>query len=152
MSDIFISYASADKLRVQRIVEVLTQCGLDVWWDKSIPPGRNFDEVIEEALASARCVIVAWSNQSVLSKWVRVEAAEGDRRELLVPILLDDVRIPLEFRRIQAAKLMDWDGTPTHPEMAKLLESVESLLAADATRPVSSVPPTSGTPPPAEVS
>jgi len=36
----------------------LQRQGLEVWWDKSIPPGRNFDEVIEEALIGAKGVIV----------------------------------------------------------------------------------------------
>ena len=147
MSQIFISYASSDKLRVQRLVDVLQRQGLDIWWDKSIPPGKNFDEVIEDALAAAKCVIVVWSHQSVQSKWVKVEAMEGDGRNILVPVLFDDVRIPLEFRRIQAAKLMDWDGTPTHPETVKLLKSVQSLLAADD-KPVAAKPPAAAAAPP----
>jgi hypothetical protein len=146
MSHIFLSYASQDKPRVQRLVDVLQQQGLNVWWDKSIPPGKSFDEVIEGALNEAKCVIVVWSNQSVLSKWVKVEAAEADGRNILVPVLFDDVRIPLEFRRIQAAKLMDWDGTPTHPEAVKLLKSVQFLAAADET--VTAKPsPSAGSPP-----
>ena len=147
MGHVFISYASQDKARVQRLVDVLQRQGLEVWWDKSIPPGRNFDEVIEEALIGAKGVIVVWSNQSVLSKWVKVEATEADSRNVLVPVLFDDVRIPLEFRRIQAARLIDWDGTPTHPEMVKLLKSVQSLLAAKDTTLAVKPSPAAGSPP-----
>ena len=147
MSHVFISYASQDKPRVQRLVEVLQQQGLNVWWDRNIPPGKSFDEVIEEALGAAMCVVVIWSNPSVQSKWVKVEAAEGDRREVLVPVLFDDVRIPLEFRRIQAARLMDWDGTPTHPEMVKLLKSVQSLLAATDKKAAAETAPATSPPP-----
>jgi hypothetical protein len=32
-----------------------------VWWDRTILPGRTFDQVIEEALAATRCMIVVWS-------------------------------------------------------------------------------------------
>jgi hypothetical protein len=42
----------------------------------------------------------------VESDWVRNEADEGKRRRILVPALLDNVRIPLAFRGIQAANLI----------------------------------------------
>jgi hypothetical protein len=61
MSDIFISYARADKERAELLAEVFSRQGWSVWWDREIPPGKSFDETIETALNSARCVIVLWS-------------------------------------------------------------------------------------------
>src|SRR5512145_453969 len=92
MSDIFLSYASADRERVRPLVRALERHGWSVWWDRTILPGRTFDQVIEEALAAARCVIVVWSQHSVDSDWVKTEAAEGARRRMLVPVLLDEGR------------------------------------------------------------
>jgi len=46
---------------------------------------ESFDEVIEKAIADAKCVIVLWSAASVASEWVRNEASEGKRRGILVP-------------------------------------------------------------------
>ena len=66
---------------------------------------------------------------------------------MLVPVLFDDVRIPLEFRRIQVARLIDWDVTPTHLEMVKLLKSVQSLLAAKDTTLAVKPSPAAGSPP-----
>ena len=77
MSDIFVSYASADRDRARAVAQALTDQGWAVWWDRTIPPGRQFDEVIEEALDSARCVVVLWSKASVASQWVKTEAAEA---------------------------------------------------------------------------
>jgi hypothetical protein len=37
---------------------------------------------------------MAWSEASIASKWVRAEANEELEREMLVPLLLDDVRPP----------------------------------------------------------
>ena len=69
--------------------------------------------MIEDAMRDARCVIVLWSKTSVDSDWVRNEAEEGKRKGTLVPALIDDVGMPLEFRRIQAANLVGWsDATP----------------------------------------
>src|SRR4029453_1919872 len=128
MSDIFLSYASEDRQRVAPLVRALERRGWSVWWDRTILPGRTYDIVIEEALEAARCVIVVWSNTSVTSDWVKTEAAEGARRRILVPVALDAVRIPLEFRRIQAAQLMDWRDTDLHPEFEKVIRSVTGLL------------------------
>src|SRR5262245_36119234 len=138
MSDIFLSYASEDLPRVLPLVRALEDRGWSVWWDRTILPGRTYDIVIEEALEAARCVIVVWSNTSVTSDWVKTEAAEGVRRRILVPVALDTVRIPLEFRRIQAAQLMDWRDTDSHPEFEKVIRSVTSLLSPMS--PATSIP------------
>jgi len=108
MADIFISYASEDRNRVIPVVKALERHGWSVWWDRIIPPGKTFAKVIEEALGAARCLIVLWTAASVKSDWVSNEAAEGARRGILIPALLDDVEIPFEFKRIQAANLTDW--------------------------------------------
>lgn len=53
MAEVFISYTSADRDRAKALAEALAAQGWSVWWDRTIPPGRMFDEVIEEALDAA---------------------------------------------------------------------------------------------------
>lgn len=130
MSDIFISYASTDRARAQQIAAALERQGWSVWWDRQIPPGKTFDQVIEEAINAARCVVVLWSQASVSSRWVQAEASEGAQREILVPVLIEDVRIPLEFRRIQAARLVNWHGTEPHLEFDKFLRAIREVLGS----------------------
>jgi formylglycine-generating enzyme required for sulfatase activity len=133
MSDIFLSYKNEDKAKAQTIAEALEQKGYSVWWDKVIPPGRNFDEVIKEELDSAKCVIVLWSKKSVLSDYVKEEADYGKKRRILVPILIEDVDMPIGFGRIQAARLIDWKGTLHHPEFDLLLNSVSGIIGRGET-------------------
>ena len=129
MSDIFISYSSEDRGKAKDIAEALKQQGFSVWWDRSIPPGKTFDTVIEEALDAAKCVIVLWSRTSVSSKWVKTEASEGDRRGILIPVLIErDVKIPLAFRLMQAADLRDWEGKLPHLGFDNLLKAVAGIL------------------------
>jgi formylglycine-generating enzyme required for sulfatase activity len=128
MSDIFISYASEDRARAKVLAGALELQGWSVWWDRKIPPGRQFSPVIKEAIDEAKCIIVLWSKESVKSEWVQNEAAEGARREILVPALIDDVEIPFEFRRIQAAQLVDWEGRSPHLEFDTFLEAVCAIL------------------------
>jgi hypothetical protein len=126
---IFLSYASSDRPKAQTVANALSELGWTVWWDRTIPPGKSFDQVIEAALESAKCVIVLWSRWSVSSDWVKTEASEGARRKILVPVLIEDITIPLEFRRIQAANLIDWDSTKSHAGFESLARSVSALVA-----------------------
>ena len=115
MSDIFTSYKSEDQARAKVLASALERQGWSVWWDRKILPGERFRKVIEEELGKARCIIVLWSKWSVKSDWVQDEAAEGNRRRILVPAKIDDVEIPLGFKSVQAAWLVNWEGRSPHP-------------------------------------
>ncbi|MCZ6738457.1 MAG: toll/interleukin-1 receptor domain-containing protein [Actinobacteria bacterium] len=128
MADIFIAYASQDEDRVAPLVKAFEQHGWQVWWDPEIKPGKIFDTVIEEELDKASAVVSVWTENSVASNWVRTEAAEGAAREILVPIRLEDVRIPLAFRRTQTANLTDWESGQNHEEYAGMISALEVLI------------------------
>jgi formylglycine-generating enzyme required for sulfatase activity len=128
MAEIFISYSSEDRQRVIPLVKALEAHGWSVWWDRIIPPGKTFAKVIEEALEEAGCLIVLWTETSVQSDWVHNEAAEGARRRILIPALMDEVEIPFEFKRIQAADLVSWRGEPEHAGFKQLILAITELL------------------------
>src|SRR6266545_8091985 len=136
MDEIFISYASEDRKRAQILAQALEARGWPIWWDREIPLGQSFDEVIEKALAGAKCVIVLWSAVSVASEWVRNEASEAKRRGILVPVFLETVDAPLAFRLLNGADLHDWQAGTPHSEFDQLVERVEELLG----KPQSSAP------------
>ncbi|HYO22302.1 MAG TPA: toll/interleukin-1 receptor domain-containing protein, partial [Flavisolibacter sp.] len=107
MADIFLSYSSADKSTVKVIATLLESKGWTTWWDRQIPIGQQYDNVIEKELNNAGCVVVIWTQKSVSSEWVKTEAAEAAGRGVLVPVMLEPVSIPLAFRRTEAAMLTD---------------------------------------------
>lgn len=145
MSEIFISYAREDKGRVEILAKALQANGWSVWWDPHIPTGKRFDQVIEEALTEAKCIIVVWSKHSISSRYVRAEASEGADREVLLPVMIDDVKIPLVFRQIQTARLVDWHGSTQDPEFEKLVKDIEVTLDSPATPPKTGVASSDGT-------
>ena len=102
--------------------------GWSIWWDRKIPLGKSYDEVIEKALAQAQCVIVLWSAVSVASEWVRNEASEGKRRDILVPVFLEAVDAPLAFRLLNGANLVQWQANDANHEFDRLVERVTELL------------------------
>ena len=130
MSDIFISYAQEDRESAETLVGALEGQGWSVWWDKRIATGRVFDEVIEEALASTQCVVVLWSKASVgaSKRWIREEIEEGARRNILVPVRIEETRIPFGYRRIQTASLVGWVGDESAAEFQRLVRDITTFL------------------------
>lgn len=126
MSDIFLSYKKEEKAIAKIYAGALELNGFSVWWDPDIDHGDIFDEVIQEQLDAAKCVMVLWSSKSVKSKWVRAEATAGEDR--LVPVLIEEGKIPVPFNLIQAANLIGWRGDQTDPEFLKLLGSVSKKV------------------------
>jgi hypothetical protein len=138
--DVFISYAREDKPKAELIVQALGREGLSVWWDRKIPPGKSYSEMIGQALDSAKCIIVLWSKQSVASDWVKDEAEEGKRRRILVPAMIEDVIAPLGFRQFQTANLIGWKGDSAHPELHELLDAVSAQVGRGRSRTESVAP------------
>jgi hypothetical protein len=75
MADIFISYAREDQAAVKPLAAALEGAGYSVWWDRRILAGTEFSEEIERELKAAKAVIVAWSQESHASNWVKDEAS-----------------------------------------------------------------------------
>jgi len=128
MSDIFISYASEDRDTARQLAKALETHGWSVWWDRTIPAGRTFVEVIDEAMSKARCVVVAWSATSTKKNWVLEEAQDGLDRGILVPVFIEQVTPPRGFRRIQAADLSEWDGSVDAPAFRHFVNDLTGIL------------------------
>lgn len=133
MADIFLSYASEDRDKVTSLVETMEEQGWSVCWDREIHAGSRFDQVIEEEVNNASCVVVVWSNHSIKSRWVRDEANEGLERDILVPLRVDDVRLPMGFRAAQTANLIGWPAQ--RGEIDTLLFRVRALLGNSSATP-----------------
>lgn len=136
MADLFLSYAREDQPCAELLADALVQRGWTVWWDRRIQVGRMFSEVIERQLDEARCVVALWSSSSIQSPWVHAEAAEAARKNRLVPVLIEDVRPPLEFRRLQTATWLDWQEGPDRPGFVSCLQSIEFLVSHTASQPL----------------
>ena len=128
MTDIFLSYASADRERAAALAAAFEAAGWSVWWDRKIVAGQAFDAAIEQALDAARCVVVLWSPHAVASEWVKNEAAAAAERGVLVPAMIEPVKLPLEFRRKQTADLTGWQGDAAHAGFAALCQGVAAQV------------------------
>jgi len=132
MADVFISYASEDRETARKLAGILESHGYSVWWDRKIIAGQTYDQVIERELEAAGAAVVLWSKNSVTSEWVKNEAAVAAERGVLVPVLIENVKLPLEFRRRQTVDLAGWKGDETHGGLSSLQEGISAAVAGAA--------------------
>ncbi|GAA0325985.1 hypothetical protein GCM10009087_40390 [Sphingomonas oligophenolica] len=127
---VYIAYKREDELRVARLVQALEKSGVNVWWDRELPGGESWPENLEQRVETAGCVVVLWTHASTgpENRYVRDEASRGLTHNVLVPVLLDRVRIPLGFGDIQAIDLSHWKGDPNDPFLQDLVKSIEAKL------------------------
>ena len=128
MANVFMSYARADRNRIQVLAESLKSKGWTVWWDYDLVAGSEYETVIQTELDGAQSVVVAWSAASVKSAWVRNEADEGLKRKILIPIILDESRPPLAFRHIQSISFAGGVVSDASPAVEELCRAVAHVL------------------------
>ena len=127
MADVFVSYARPDEPQAERVADALRALGYEVWRDDELPAHRNYADVIEERLKSAKAVVVLWSAEAARSQWVRAEADAARASGTLVQAVLDATLPPMPFNQIQCADLKGWDGSSDATGWKKLVKSVAAL-------------------------
>lgn len=132
MADIFISYSSEDRARARMFADAFEAEGLSVWWDAGLRAGDAYDQKIEQALKSARAVVVLWSKTSVESRWVRAEATLADRARTLVPCMIEPCDRPIMFELTHTAELAHWQGDRSDKAWQAFLGDVKRFLASEA--------------------
>jgi hypothetical protein len=134
-TDIFISYSREDRARAHDFARALTDRGLNVWWDAALHSGENFDEVIEAQLKAAKAVLVLWSPRSVKSRWVRAEATLADRRNKLIPVIIEPCDRPIIFELAHTIDLAHWHGDSDDPAWQTFLSDLMRLARPEAIAP-----------------
>lgn len=126
---VFISYAHEDDEVAVKIDETLKSHGYSSWLyqhREKNPPGGRLVKKINEALNNADYILALFSIASLNSYWCisEVEAAfirrNDERRDLLIPIRLENVEIPLIYRPILSIDIF--------PDQTKGLKEITSFL------------------------
>ena len=138
MADVFVSYQHKDRERIKLFVKLLKRRGLSVWWDPTLVAGERFGQVIEEEIRTTKCVIVAWSANSINAPWVQDEADRGRKRRILVPLSLDGTPPPISFGVYQTPDFSDWKGDSSDPLAQQLIDGVMRLVQNGAPAPMPS--------------
>jgi hypothetical protein len=102
-SPAFFSYARENSAVALRLAADLKRAGANVWLDQlDLRPGRQWDREVEQALSACREMIVILSPAAIDSNNVMDEIAYAlEERKTVIPLLVQDCRIPLRLRRVQ---------------------------------------------------
>ena len=109
-STIFLSYSSKDRQPVERLAEKLKAQGFEVWTDREILPGEDWQSAIETALDQASVFLFILSENSLGSPWQELElgmalrSAVGQSKKTVIPVLLggaDPAALPLFLQNRQ---------------------------------------------------
>jgi hypothetical protein len=131
MADIFISYKRADRDRVEPMAELLREEKLEVWFDARLEVGRGegFDAEIDREVTSAACVVVCWTREALNSYYVKAEAKKGLEQDVLVPVFLETVSLPVPFNGVDTADLSRWSGAADAPEWKRVLAIIKHKVS-----------------------
>lgn len=129
MTDIFLSYNREDQTRAKLFADAFEAQGFSVWWDVGLRTGEAYDQVTENALRSAKAVVVLWSKKSVDSRWVRAEATLADRNRTLLPCMIEPCERPIMFELTQTAELSHWRGEASDSAWRAFLADVFRFVA-----------------------
>ncbi|MEH6762988.1 MAG: toll/interleukin-1 receptor domain-containing protein [Aequorivita antarctica] len=99
---IFISYSRRDTEYVKSLVEALRKQGFEVWFDKNIRTGTDWDDTIESELKKADAIVLILSKTSVASENVKDEISYAIGLDKTVnPIKIEECDVPMRLARKQ---------------------------------------------------
>jgi hypothetical protein len=110
--------------------DALTEAGYDVFWDREIPPGKDWDGWIRDELTGARLVVVLWTKASVRSPNVRHEAILARETGKLLPVIAGDLTpsdFPMGLFHVQALDI-GRDAKGFEEGRERLLREVAEML------------------------
>lgn len=132
MADIFISYARADRDRIEKLAAALEAEGYSVWWDRNIVGGDDFAADIERELDAAKAVIVGWSDAGSKSKWVKDEASIGADAGKMIAVSLDGADPPIGYRQYHCIDLKNWKGSTEEGAFVDVARAAEARIKGEA--------------------
>ncbi len=143
---IFISYSKKDTEYVSSLVQALRKQGFDVWFDKNIITGNDWDDTIEEELKKADAVVLILSKSSVESEGVKDEMSYAmSLGKNLNPIKIEDCSVPMRLARKQ---YIDFPALGHQLGFERLVKDINLQLMNEGTVPVTAgtfVPPNQNT-------
>ena len=134
---VFISYKSEDRELIKPYLNILSENGIEYWWDEQID-GKWGDE-IASALSSSKIVLGFVTEKSMKSQPVWAEFRRAGEEDKLIPVRLDKAPYTYEFETILGFLNYFDLSTPgnfdenTNPELNRLVKRLKKRVSSDNT-------------------
>ena len=117
---IFLCYARENEATVTALYKQLQILGYDPWIDKEMPPGVNWESIIEETISrKTNAAIVCLSSTldgkiGYMRREIKMILKKADYFPnddcFLIPVRLDECEVPYELQRFNYVDLFDING------------------------------------------
>ncbi len=135
---VFISYAAADRSRVEPLVALIRGWGFSVWFDvDGIQGGENWELSLPDNLERAYMVIACLSAQAVASHWVKSELSYADMLgRPILPLPMEDLSAshPLSAQLERRQRISMTPAAPAALDVETLVRLHAALLSHHAAR------------------
>ncbi len=130
MIDVFISYASSDKVIAERVCGALENAGISCWMaPRNIEPGTAFPTAIVEAVNSARAFVLILTEHGATSPHVLSEVSHAfNGKKRIIPFRIWQQALPEDLEYFLS--LTQWLDAPDGCTDQNLRRLVEATLAA----------------------
>ncbi len=130
MIDVFISYASSDKVIAERVCGALENAGISCWMaPRNIEPGTAFPTAIVEAVNSARAFVLILTEHTATSPHVLSEVSHAfNGKKRIIPFRIWQQALPEDLEYFLS--LTQWLDAPDGCTDQNLRRLVEATLAA----------------------
>ena len=123
---LFVSYSRADTEYVSKLVKSLRKVGFDVWFDKNIRTGDEWDDVIELEIKNSDAMVLILSKSSVNSNNVKDEMSYAMQlNKGIHPVKIEECDVPMRLARKQYT---DFTQTGYDQGMNKLVDDIHYKL------------------------
>ena len=127
---VFVSYSHEDKYFVDDLVSGLEDQGVEIWYDKFIPKGANWNQAIDDATYDCAKFLVVLSPSAMSSPEVEGELLRALKlRNPILPVLYEDCHIPRRLLSIQYIDLREFDPDDEYV-VELILDGLEDLPSA----------------------
>jgi len=134
MSEVFISYASADKEIAECICGALENAGISCWIaPRNIEPGTDYPTALVEAIHSAHVLLLVLTESAAASPHILSEvghAFSGKKR--IIPFRISQKALPEDLEYFLS--LTQWLDAPdgcTDKNLQRLIEATRAALAGE---------------------
>jgi TIR domain len=118
---VFISHSKVNRAEAERLAQLLLANGVPVWYDDwEMLVGHNVYDSVYEAILRCDYLALLITRDALTSSWVKEELGLMRQRQLeerqvrILPLLYDDVELPLNLRGVKYADFRDFDRGFAH--------------------------------------